>query len=369
MDEFSVKTTIFSGNEALAILKRYEQHRVAIVTDNFIAHSPLLSQVLHYLGTQVKVFDQVKPDPDIQILQQGTAFFSDFSPEVFIALGGGSALDACKGIRATYALINKGANLPLIAIPTTSGSGSEVTSYAVISDAERNRKYPLVSTDLLADIAILDARLVLSVPKPIAADTGMDVLTHSIEAIVSTNANDFSDALAEKAIKLVATYLPQVYKTPDNLLAREKVHNASCMAGMAFTSSGLGLVHGMAHTLGALFHIPHGKINAMLLPIIIEFNADRNEAIQARYLICAKGMGINTNNPLVGVKELIECIRQLNKSFSMPASLRELGVDLSLLQKDNQATIAAILQDGCTPTNPRAVTAKDIEFLLKRIMG
>ncbi|MDH2999106.1 alcohol dehydrogenase [Pasteurellaceae bacterium LFhippo2] len=369
VSQFSVPTKIFSGTEALSILGQYADKRVAIVTDAFMVKSGLIQQVTQYLGTQFRVFDQVKPDPDISVLQQGTATFVDFEPELFIALGGGSALDAAKGIRATYFSLKGKQSIPLIAIPTTSGSGSEVTSYAVISDPIKNVKYPLVSDDLVAEMAILDANLVMSVPKSVSMDTGMDVLTHAIEAYVSKNANDFSDALAEKTIYLVHRYLPQVFENPSNKKARAKVHNASCMAGMAFTSSGLGLVHGMAHTLGALFHIPHGKMNAMLLPIVIEFNSANCDYIRHRYSQCAKAMGLNAISNHSAVMQLVAEIRQLNQRFGIPESLRALGCDINLLQQDLTKVVDSILQDGCTQTNPRAVSADDVRNLLKLIAG
>lgn len=368
INKFSVKTTIFSGKEALSVLARYANERVAIITDAFIVKSGLVEKVTRYLN-QVRIFDQVKPDPDVNVVKQGTAQIADFAPTVFIALGGGSALDACKGIRATYELLTHSSHLPLIAIPTTSGSGSEVTSYAVISDPVEQVKHPLVSDSLLANVAILDAELVMSVPPAISADTGMDVLTHAIEAYVSTKANDFSDALAEKTIELVHRFLPRVYHAPQDALAREKVHNAACMAGMAFTSSGLGLVHGMAHTLGALFHIPHGKINAMLLPIIIEFNATKSEIARQRYARCAQLMGLAFQSGQCPVAQFVAEIRRLNRVFNIPENLTDLSKDIGFLQQNRTHLIRAILNDGCTQTNPYAVSFDDVDGLLHRIEG
>lgn len=368
--QFSVKTRIYSGNDSLQVLEQYKNQKVGIVTDDFMVSSRLIQRITDRLTEcETAIFSEVKPDPSIDVLKQGAHFFQSFSPDIIIAFGGGSSLDAAKGIVATLITLNPSHQLLLIAIPTTSGSGSEVTSYAVISDPANNVKYPLVSDDLLADIAILDSDLILSVPKGISMDTGMDVMTHAIEAYVSIDANDFSDALAEKSLRLVYQYLPQVFRDLSNAQAREKVHNASCLAGMAFNVAGLGLVHGMAHALGALLHIPHGKINAMLLPIIISFNSQYNSNIMARYAKCSKIIGLENHNETILVQNLVSEIRKMNKTMGIAATLKELGSDIELLKKNQQHVIDAVLNDGCTKTNPRPVNRSDIALLIDRIIG
>ena len=197
----------------------------------------------------------------------------------------------------------------------------------------------------------------------------MDVLTHAIEALVSTGANDFSDALAEKAIALTWRNLPEVFRDEKNLQARSHMHNASCMAGMAFNSAGLGLVHGMAHAIGGMLHIPHGKINAMLLPLVIEHNAERSPRAATRYLTCAAIMGIRAATPQQTLDALVSGIRDLNRRFAIPATLKELGTDMAHFASLRASLTAAALADGCTATNPSEPVPPDVHGLLTRIAG
>lgn len=362
---------IYFGEEAITSLRVLNNKRVAIVTDEFMVSSGKTRYLIEVMPqASVSIFGEVKPDPSIDILKAGAEKFKAFKPDVIIALGGGSSLDAAKGIKVTLEEHYRTHSIELIAIPTTSGSGSEVTSYAIISDPHTGRKYPMVAQELVPDTAILDPHLVLSVPRHVAVDTGMDVLTHAIEALVSTGANDFSDALAEKAIALTWQYLPHVYNDEKNIQPRTHMHNASCMAGMAFNSSGLGLVHGMAHAIGGMLHIPHGKINAMLLPLLIEFNATQaTPQTINRYMTCARIMGIENANPQIAISQLVRKIRHLNRQFTIPASLKELGVDKDEFEQLRQPLIDASLADGCTTTNPRKPTRQDIDQLLSLIRG
>ncbi|WP_417877152.1 1-propanol dehydrogenase PduQ [Vibrio sp.] len=367
---FSVPDVYF-GTNAISSLDRLNDKKVAIVTDAFMVSSGKARSLIKAMPyATVSVFGEVKPDPNTTVVIAGVQQLKSFQPDVIIALGGGSSLDAAKGIKVTLEELYQGNKIELIAIPTTSGSGSEVTSYAVISDASSGKKYPLVSSDLLPDAAILDPELVLSVPRPVAVDTGMDVLTHAIEAVVSTDANDFSDALAEKAIQLVATYLPQVVENETAIEPREHMHNASCMAGMAFNASGLGLVHGMAHALGGTLHISHGKINAMLLPLIIDFNAEAGDSdILHKYHKCVRLMNIDVDIPSLAPKELSAAIRDLNRQFQIPSSLIELGKNRHEIENVRKTIIESTLADACTATNPRKPSASDIDKLLTKIIG
>lgn len=362
---------IYFGEDSITILGHLNHKKVAIVTDDFMVSSGktryLIDEMPH---ASVSIFGEVKPDPCVDILKAGAAQFKSFKPDAIIALGGGSSLDAAKGIKVTLEDYYQDHQIELIAIPTTSGSGSEVTSYAIISDPENGRKYPLIAQALMPDVAILDPHLVLSVPRHIAVDTGMDVLTHAIEALVSTGANDFSDALAEKAIELTWRNLPLIYNDEKNIQARMHMHNASCMAGMAFNSAGLGLVHGMAHAIGGMLHIPHGKINAMLLPLLIEFNAEQaSPQTLERYLKCAFIMGIKHDCPRQSIAQLVQQIRHLNQQFGIPATLKNLGIDIAVFERLREQLIDAALADGCTASNPRQATAQDIDRLLSLIVG
>lgn len=366
---FSIPDVYF-GEEAIHTLRRLNHHKVGIVTDSFMATSGKTRYLINEMPQAcVSIFSDVKPDPGVEVLQAGAAKFKTFRPDVLIALGGGSSLDAAKGIKVTLEEYFPGHTIELIAIPTTSGSGSEVTSYAIISDPQNGRKYPLIADELVPDCAILDPHLVLSVPLPVAVDTGMDVLTHAIEALVSTGANDFSDALAEKAIALCWRNLPAIVDDEKNLAPRSHMHNASCMAGMAFNSAGLGLVHGMAHAIGGMLHIPHGKINAMLLPLIIEFNAARSPRAAARYQTCAAIMGLQAATPQQTLDALVSGIRDRNRHFAIPATLKALGTDMAHFESLRQSLIAAALADGCTATNPYPPLPADIDSLLTRIAG
>lgn len=362
---------IYFGEEAITSLSQFNGKRVGIVTDDFMVTSGKTRYLINYMPqASVSIFGEVKPDPDIDILTAGAAHFKSFKPEVIIALGGGSSLDAAKGIKVTLEEYFAHHHIDLIAIPTTSGSGSEVTSYAIISDPKNGRKYPLISGHLVPDIAILDPNLVLTVPRHVAVDTGMDVLTHAIEAFVATGANDFSDALSEKSIALTWHYLPQVFNDEQNIVARTHMHNASCMAGMAFNAAGLGLVHGMAHAIGGMLHIPHGKINAMLLPIVVDFNSKQASThTRDRYHRCAQIMGIDHAAPEQAIAQMTQAIRQINRHFGIPATLSALGIEREKISMLRAALVNSALADGCTASNPRPVTPRDVEALIDQVTG
>lgn len=372
-----------------------------IVTDPFMVKMGYVDKVLHYLRKRqdyvhCEIFSEVEPDPSVETIMKGRDMMNSFQPDVIIALGGGSAMDAAKGMWLFYEYpetdfnslklkfmdIRKrifkfpklGRKAKMVAIPTTSGTGSEVTAFAVITDKNNNIKYPLADYEMTSDVAIIDPDYVMSVPPSVTADTGMDVLTHAIEAYVSVMASDFTDGLAIKAIQLVFEYLPRAYKDGNDRLAREKMHNASCIAGMAFTNAFLGINHSLAHKLGGEFHIPHGRANAVLLPYVIEYNAQKPAKFAAfpkyetfaadkKYAEIAKALGLKAGTTEEGVSSLIKAIKDLMKELNMPMTIAECKVDSKEFAAKVPELADRAFEDQCTTANPRLPLVKELEQL------
>jgi len=331
LDKFDLHTKIFIGSASFD--KMLEQRRrVFIVTDKFMHESGRVSYLTDKIkaeGTKWEIFSDVTPDPDIETVTAGVAKILEFQPDTVIALGGGSPIDAAKAIAYFAAKQIDLRDCPFVAVPTTSGTGNEVSKFAVITDRARGIKYPLIDDTLLPDYAVLDAELTCSVPPKVTADTGLDVLTHAIEAFVCTEANAFTDALAEKSVKLVDHYLLLAYKEPDNREARQGMHNASCLAGAAFSNAGLGLCHSMAHAMGAQFHIPHGRANAILLPVVMSFNAGCETTLTPVATRCAElasliGMGATSMRQ--SALNLIHMVRRLQQRMGVPQCIKDAGV-------------------------------------------
>lgn len=380
MKEFSLKTKIYFGEGALNKLSEISNKNVLIICDKFMEESKTAEKIAIKLNNcNVSIFSDIVPDPSVQIVALGVKKLKELNADIIIALGGGSSIDGAKAIREYYNNLFKenSKSIEFYAIPTTSGTGSEVTEYAVITNKEENLKYALTNKSLLPDVAILDAELTKTVPKSITADTGMDVITHAIEAYVSKNSNDFSDALAEKALCLSFNNLKLAYNDSENLIYREKLHNASCLAGMAFNASGLGITHSLAHAIGGKLHIPHGKANAIILPYVMEFNANINnnsymqdyDLVALKYQRLAKLLDINACSTVIGVNNLIRNIANLKSDLSIPKNLIELGVDIKLINDFRDEIIDAALKDVCTSSNPREVSRKDLDLLLDKIIG
>ncbi len=370
MQEIQFGTTLYVGDESLKRLSDFRNEKILIVTDSFIASSELLSHIKSYIdsGNETMVFSEVIPDPPIDNIVAGLESSKDFSATILLAIGGGSAIDAAKAMLYFGKLTDRFHGIRFVTIPTTSGTGSEVTNFSIITDKEKGTKYPLITDQILPDEAILDSGLVAGLPPKQTADTGIDVLTHAIEAYVSTSANDISDALSEKAICCVFTYLERAYKDGKDKVAREKMHMASTMAGMAFNTASLGLNHGIAHAAGARWHIPHGRINGILLPNVIRYNAGimegdyrKNTSPAAkRYAEIAKFLGLNAGNAQMGVRSLVNAILALEKSLSIPKSLSEWGVNKEQFESDKNVIAESALADRCTATNPIVPTKEDI---------
>lgn len=377
MNKFSVKTDVYFDNGSIKYLDRIKNKKVCIVTDPFMIKSGLLDKITNILetnGIEFEIFSDIVPDPPVETVAAGVNKMQSFEPEVVIALGGGSSIDAAKSIIFfTTQILNANGykyNKPLfIAVPTTSGTGSEVTSFSVITS--KSSKFSLVNDELIPDIAIIDADFVKTVPPQITADTAMDVLTHAIESFVSKNNSDYTDAFSEKTVKLVFEHLLRAFNNGNDMVAREKLHNASCMAGMAFTNANLGINHSMAHVIGGKFHISHGRANAIILPYVIKFNADLESKQETeagkRYAELSKLLGLPCSSVREGVKSLICAIKLLIKKTCIPMSLKEVKVDRNQLY-DNIGDMAdAALNDKCTITSPRLPTKEEMIKLFEEV--
>ena len=373
MTHFDIKTHIYFGDNALNRLLELPYKNVLIIADPFVVTSGLIHQLtvrLQQADISWKVFQDIVPDPPVEKVAAGVEAVMQLCPEALIAVGGGSAMDSAKAIKEVARKMDASVSPALIAIPTTSGTGSEVTSFSVISDNVNQRKIPLVSEEMLPDEAILDVEMVKSVPAGVTADTGMDVFTHALEAYVSTNNNEFSGALAEKAIEIVGSFLLRSYLDNTDLHARQKMHVASCLAGLAFNAASLGLNHGMAHQLGSHFHIPHGRANAMLLPHIIEYNSEISKFSRSKleypkhvrkYATVARTLGLQNFNTVTTVRALSNWTQFMMKEMDMPLSVSETG---KCTKEEYFAAIPdmarAALADACTPTNPRVPTYDEV---------
>ena len=403
MQWFKVPEKIYFEAGSIAYLEKMpEITKAFIVTDESMVKLGYVDKILYHLRKRndyvhSEIFSDVESDPSFATIKRGVAAMNSFQPDVIIALGGGSAIDAAKGMwlfyeypdadvegmklkfmdirKRTYKFPKLGIKAKMVAIPTTSGTGSEVTSFAVISDKEKNMKYPLADYELTPDVAIIDPDLVMSLPKSITADTGMDVLTHAIEAYVSNMASDYTDGLSEKAAELVFNYLKEAYEHGDNKTAREKMHNASCIAGMSFTNAFLGLNHSIAHKLGGEFHIAHGRANAILLPYVIKYNSQKPTKFVSfpkyeyfiadeKYANLARKLGLNASTTEEGVDSLIKAIQQLNAELNEPKSIQEAGIDeKEFLAKVDELADKAF-SDQCTTANPRVPLVPEIKQIL-----
>lgn len=373
MKSFEIKTKVFFGEHALDRLKEIPYKKVLVISDPFVVKSGMIGLIVTPLmeaGIEYDLFQDVVPDPPIEKISLGVKKMLEYHPDAIVAVGGGSAIDSSKSIRDFALKIEPYGEVALIAIPTTSGTGSEVTSFAVVSDRVNNRKIPLVDPSLTPEETILDAELVRSVPPAITADTGMDVFTHAIEACVSTNRNEFATALAAKAIEITGGFLLRAYLDGNDTHARQKMHVASCLAGLAFNSASLGLNHGMAHQLGAMFHIPHGRANAMLLPHIIEYNSGINKYSRSqkeylpaveKYAAVARILGLNNFNEVMTVRSLVYWVQCMLNEMSIPLSISQMGgISREEYMSKIDAMAEAALADACTATNPRVPTREEV---------
>ncbi|NCD07656.1 MAG: iron-containing alcohol dehydrogenase [Spirochaetia bacterium] len=368
---FSIPREIYYGENSLSKLADLKGTKAAIVTGgNSMKKFGFLDQAAKILkdgGIESIVIDGVEPNPSVKTVIRGAKAMQEFEPDWIVAIGGGSALDAAKVMWCFYEhpelkfedIIAVGSMPPLrnkarfIAIPSTSGTASEITAFSVITDTDNHIKYPIVAADMVPDIAILDPSLPMKMPSHITANTGMDVMCHALEALASIAATNFTEPYAVRAIELVKKYLPIAYKEAENLEAREAMHEASALAGMAFTNASLGLVHSLAHKIGGEFGVTHGLANAILLPYIIDYNRQFTD----RY---------NYIEELLKVEDIAQVIRELNKKLDIPAAFKDCKeVDF------NEAKFKEVLDrmsknafgDPCTLTNPGTPTVEAVKMI------
>ena len=403
MQWFKIPNKIYFEAGSLQYLEKMPDiSKAFIVTDEGMVKLGYVDKVLYYLRKREKyvhsqIFAEVESDPSFETIKKGVEMMNNFQPDVIIALGGGSPIDAAKGMwlfyehpdadieglklkfmdirKRTYKFPKLGEKAKMVAIPTTSGTGSEVTSFAVITDKKKNMKYPLADYELTPDVAIVDPDLVMTLPKKMTADTGMDVLTHAIESYISNMASDYTDGLAEKAVELVFENLEEAYNNGSNRVAREKMHNASTIAGMAFTNAFLGINHSLAHKLGAEYHIPHGRANAIILPYVVRYNATKPTKFVSfpkyEYFIAdekirklAERVGLPASTKEEGISSFIKAIKDLMEKLEMPKSLKECGIDeQDFLSKVDMLADRAF-EDQCTTANPRLPLVKELKQIL-----
>ena len=404
MQWFKVPAKIYFERNSIEYLHQMKEMKKAlIVTDRSMVTLGYVQKVIDQLQLRspevpYQLFCDVEPDPSIQTVLKGVELMRSFEPDTIIALGGGSSMDAAKGIwlfyehpdvnfndlkqkfmdirKRAFQYPELGKKAKLVCIPTTSGTGSEVTPFAVITDKTENKKYPLTDYSLTPTVAIIDPEFVMTLPKTVTADTGMDVLTHATEAYVSTLANDFTDGLAIQAIKLVFQYLERSYKFGANdPEAREKMHSASTLAGMAFANAFLGMNHSMAHKVGAEFHVPHGRANAILLPYTIRYNGTKPQKLSTwpkynyyradeRYAEIARILGLPCTTIEEGVESYAKACGELGRKVGIKMNFESQGLDREAWMNATEKLSYLAYEDQCSPANPRVPMVADMQKIL-----
>ncbi len=345
MQEFVLGTRLYFSNGALRKLETLGYQNILLVTDSFFVKNQTAKKISDYChGASVCIFDKVQPDPPLSVIAEGVSMLQSVHPDAVIALGGGSAIDCAKGI---LSMANSSADL--IAIPTTSGTGSEVTSFAILT--HDGVKHPLVEEHLRPKIAILDSDLLSDMPKGLIADSGIDAVAHCLEAIASKNATVFSDAMAMCAFQILIERLPLSYA--GDRTVRAEIHAAATMAGIAFDNAGLGICHGLSHAIGGMFHLPHGRLNAILLPAVMRFNAAPGYARLAKHC---------------GIARLVFALERLRRTLALPASLSQAGLQRNQVIQHMDELCTAALQDPCTKTNPKSVTKEDLAHIVQEVL-
>lgn len=369
MEVFELNTKVVSGVDCLQYFNQYKNQGIFIVCDKFLIDNGLLDKILAEIDSSnhVEVFDEVVPDPPLEEVASGMKRLMAGDFDVVVAFGGGSAIDAAKAILVfTSEQMEK--NFEFIAIPTTSGTGSDATAATVVTDLQAKVKHLFVDQRMLPSVSLLNPDFTRSVPKDIVANTGIDVLTHALEAYVAKDRDNFSDCFAEKSVQIINQSLLITYNDPDNTYHREQMQIASTMAGMAFNKAGLGINHGIAHNLGGMFHIPHGLANAILLPHVVRFNA-RDVNCQIRYAQIAKTAGIApyTDTPKEAVDKLTAWIDGLKEKMQMESSIIAWGLDRAEFEAGKRQLAENALVDTCTQSTPLMPTVDQVMAILTDI--
>ena len=376
MARFTLPRDIYHGKDSLEVLKSLEGKKAFIVIGGgSMKRFGFLDKVLSYLkeaNMETKVFEGVEPDPSVETVMKGAKEMEEFNPDWIVSIGGGSPIDAAKAMWIFYEYPDftfEKAIVPLglpklrrkakfVAIPSTSGTATEVTAFSVITDYKAKIKYPLADFEITPDIAIVDPSLAETMPEKLVAHTGMDALTHAIEAYTASLRSNFTDPLALKAIEMVNMHLVNSFK--GDMEARGEMHEAQCLAGMAFSNALLGIVHSMAHKVGAVFHIPHGCANAIFLPYVIKYN---RKACEDRYANIARHIGLKGESERELTDALIDLINKFNKELNIPSSMKEYGIEEDDFKANLKFIAHNAVLDPCTGSNPREIDDETMEKL------
>lgn len=379
MSRFTIPRDVYYGDNAMEELKNLKGYKKAIIVTggSSMKRGGFLDKcekILKDTGLEVKIFDGVEPDPSIETVYKGAEAMREFQPDVIVALGGGSALDAAKAMWVFYEYPEKKFDdiktpftMPKLrkkaifaAIPSTSGTASEVTAFSVITDYSTNIKYPLADFEITPDIAILDYSIPMTMPETVSADTGMDALTHSIEAYVAGLRTDITDALAMKAIDMIVHNIEKAVKGDKE--GRAKLHVAQCLAGMAFSNALLGIVHSLAHKTGAEFHITHGRCNAILLPYVIQYNS---KVCADRFADIARMLKLSGNTDAELTAALVNKVKELNTKLGIKQTYKDNGVTEDHFKQKADDIAKNAVADPCTGSNPRETDVANMKKVLE----
>ena len=381
MQRFTLPRDLYHGKGALEALKTLEGKKAIVcVGGGSMKRNGFLDRAVNYLqeaGMEVKLFEGIEPDPSVETVMKGAAVMEEFNPDWIVAMGGGSPIDAAKAMWIKYEYPDitfedmcKVFGIPKLrkkahfcAIPSTSGTATEVTAFSIITDYNKGIKYPIADFEITPDVAIVDPDLAETMPVKLVAHTGMDAMTHAIEAYVSTANCNYTDPLAIHAIELIQANLVKSYN--GDMVARDTMHDAQCLAGQSFSNALLGIVHSMAHKTGAAFstgHIPHGCANAIYLPYVIKYNAHEPEAMH-RYADIARRVGLGGTSEKAQVNALIAKIEEFNRAMNIPKTLQEFGVKEDEFKEKLSSIAELAVGDACTGSNPRSITPEQMEKL------